>query len=166
VVEALGASAGGAGELVATGLLNPDMPLIRYRVGDRATPDPSDERCACGRGLPRLLSIEGRSDDVLYTRDGRPVGRLDPVFKAAGSIAEAQIVQETVDRIRVRLVPTTGFRAAHGQAIAAELRGRMGPIEVVLEEVAEIPRSANGKFRAVISQLPPDQRPLVGGDRP
>jgi hypothetical protein len=32
----------------------------------------------------------------------------------------------------------------------------MGPVDVVLESVAAIPRSANGKFRAVICQLPAD----------
>jgi phenylacetate-CoA ligase len=166
VVEAVNPAPGGAGELIATGLLNPDMPLIRYRVGDRVTLDPAAEPCACGRGLPRLQSVEGRSDDVLYTRDGRPVGRLDPVFKAAGSIVEAQIVQEAVDRIRLRLVPTPAFRAAHGRALVDEIRRRMGAVEVVVEEVAEIPRSANGKFRAVVSQLPADQRPPAGAGPP
>jgi phenylacetate-CoA ligase len=165
VVEVLDAPAGEAGELIATGLLNPDMPLIRYRVGDRVTLDPDTAPCGCGRGLPRLHAVEGRTDDVLYTRDGRPVGRLDPVFKAAGSIAEAQIVQETVDRVRVRLVPTPSYRAADGRALVDEIRRRMGAVEVVLEEVALIARSANGKFRAVVSQLPVDQRPGAGSGR-
>jgi phenylacetate-CoA ligase len=165
VVEVVAAPDGEAGELLATGLLNPDMPLIRYRVGDRATLDPGTEACACGRGLPRLQSVEGRSDDVLYTRDGRPVGRLDPVFKAAGTIAEAQIVQETMDRIRVRLVPTPAYRAADGRSVADEIRRRMGPVEVVVEEVSMIPRSSNGKFRAVVSQLTSDQRPPAQGGR-
>jgi len=158
VFELKGAADGGAGEVIATGLLNVDMPLIRYRVGDRAMLDASATPCACGRTLPRLSSVEGRTDDLLYTRDGRPVGRLDPVFKAAGRIQEAQIVQESIDRVRVRYVPAPGYQPADGQAIAEEIRLRMGSIEVVLDEVLEIPRAANGKFRAVISRLTPEQR--------
>src|SRR5438045_1385471 len=40
------------GELICTGLLNSDMPLIRYRVGDRGNPPANGGACACGRSLP------------------------------------------------------------------------------------------------------------------
>jgi phenylacetate-CoA ligase len=161
-LEVFGSIGGGAGDLVCTGLLNQDMPLVRYQVGDRAALHPDTGPCACGRTLPRLAYVEGRTDDVLYTRDGRSVGRLDPIFKAAVPIQEAQIVQETLDRVRVRLVPGPSYQAAHGRAIAEELRMRMGTVEVLLEEVAAIPRTANGKFQAVVSLLPPDQRQKLG----
>ncbi|WP_152568670.1 AMP-binding protein, partial [Microvirga sp. BSC39] len=62
---------GQAGEFLATGLNNPDMPLIRYRTGDRGALAADAGVCACGRTLPRLGRVEGRSDDVLYTPDGR-----------------------------------------------------------------------------------------------
>ena len=85
------------GELTCTGLLNSDMPLIRYRVGDRGALSARNDACACGRTLPMLSSIDGRRDDVLYTLDGRSVGRLDPVFKGRLPIREAQIIQEALD---------------------------------------------------------------------
>jgi len=37
----------------------------------------------------------------------------------------------------------------------------MGDLEVVLEEVSAIPRGPNGKFRAVICQLPPEERERI-----
>ncbi len=154
---------GVAGELVCTSLLNADMPLIRYRVGDRVTLAPASTpprnavpigaTCPCGRGLPVLASVEGRTDDVLYTRDGRTVGRLDSVFKSGLGVQEAQIVQETLDRVRVRYVPTAGYSAADGVTIAARLRERMGDVDVVLEAVGAVPRARNGKFRAVVCAL-------------
>jgi phenylacetate-CoA ligase len=150
--------AGTAGDLVCTGLLNADMPLIRYRVGDRGTLRAGSEPCACGRLLPVLAGIEGRADDVLYTPDGRQIGRLDPVFKAQLPIYEAQVDQEALDRIRVRYVPAPGFSAADGASIVERLRERMGPVEVVLEAVDEVPRTRNGKFRAVICSLPAEQK--------
>lgn len=151
------------GELVCTSLLNEDMPLIRYRVGDRVAWKPGWETCACGRSLPGITAIEGRLDDELYTRDGRAVGRLDPVFKSDLPIREAQIVQESLDQIRVRVVPADNFSDAARTAIEDSIRLRMGPSRVVVDVVPSIGRSANGKLRAVVCNLSPEERALVQG---
>jgi phenylacetate-CoA ligase len=145
--------AGSPGDIVATGLLNPDMPLVRYRVGDRVVLAEGNDACPCGRTLPVLQSVEGRGDDVLVTPDGRRVGRLDPVFKGDLALWEAQIVQEAPDRLRVRYVPAPGFSEESANTLTRRLRDRMGPVAVVLEEVPSIERGANGKFRAVVSLL-------------
>jgi phenylacetate-CoA ligase len=147
-------SDGRTGDLLCTGLLNTEMPLIRYRVGDRVTLSSATGRCACGRSLPVLASVDGRRDDVLFTADGRRIGRLDPVFKTDLPICEAQIIQESLDRIRVRYVPARAFTAAAADSLITRLRSHMGNVQVVLEPVNEIPRTANGKFRAVICELP------------
>jgi len=146
---------GTSGDFICTGLLNTDMPLIRYRVGDRGSIAPADTSCACGRTLPILGSVEGRVDDVLYTSDGRRIGRLDPVFKAHLPVREAQIIQETLDRVRVRYVPAPNFTPDAGRSIIERLQARMGSLEVILEEVSDVPRTANGKFRAVVSHIKP-----------
>ncbi|MGH7490149.1 MAG: phenylacetate--CoA ligase family protein, partial [bacterium] len=156
-----GTSDKASGEFLCTGLLNADMPLIRYRVGDRGEISPANSPCECGRTLPVLASIDGRTDDTLYTSDGRMIGRLDPVFKSRLPIYEAQIVQEALDRIRVRYIPVAGFTSADGLSLKERIRERMGPVNVVLDEVTEIPRTANGKFRAVICQLSAEERKRI-----
>jgi phenylacetate-CoA ligase len=148
---------GAAGDLVCTGLLNPDMPLIRYRVGDRAAISDPALPCSCGRKLPQLSSLEGRIDEVIYTSDGRRIGRLDPMFKAQLPVREAQIIQERLDLVRVRYAPDPEFDHDAARSIIERLRARMGDVEVTLEPVSEIPRGASGKFRAVICNLPPEQ---------
>lgn len=147
-----------SGELICTSLLNTDMPLIRYRVGDRGSLRESSVKCRCGRDLRQLASVEGRSDDVLFTRDGRMIGRLDPVFKADLPIQEAQIIQNRLDLIRVCYVPGKDFTLAAEASISARLRERMGDVKVEFEQVKSIPRTNNGKFRAVICNLPIDER--------
>jgi phenylacetate-CoA ligase len=150
-------------EMICTGLMNADMPLIRYRMGDCAkleTPAAGKE-CECGRSLPQVTSIEGRSDDVLYTPDGRAVGRLDPAFKGTMPIHEAQIIQETLHRIRILYVPAEGFSSSSADSIVAAIKEHMGPVEVVLEKVKQVPREKNGKFRAVISKISPAQRTRI-----
>ena len=146
-------SPGQTGRLVCTGLLNADMPLIRYEIGDLGSLAPAGRRCQCGRTLPILQSVEGRLDDVIRTRDGRRVGRLDPVFKADIPLREAQIIQERLDLVRVRIVPAKGYRARHGDAIIKGLRDRIGDMDIVLEQVDHIPRTASGKLRGVISRV-------------
>jgi phenylacetate-CoA ligase len=149
---------GTSGELMCTGLKNADMPLIRYRTGDRGTLAGELETCLCGRTLPVIRSVDGRVDDILYTMDGRRIGRLDPLFKGDLPIHEAQIIQEALDCVRVRYVPTPNFRSDHEGEIIQRLQARMGKVEVVMEPIAEIPRGPNGKFRAVICKLSQESR--------
>jgi phenylacetate-CoA ligase len=154
VVEVLeGDAPAAAGELVATGLINFDMPLIRYRVGDLITMQSSNVSCVCGRSLPSISTIDGRLDDVLYTSDGRRIGRLDPVFKSDLPIREAQVIQETLDTLRVNYVPTSAFTVEAGKTMTKRLRARMGDVKVILTPVDAVPRDANGKFRAVVNKL-------------
>jgi phenylacetate-CoA ligase len=156
------------GEFVCTGLLNPDMILVRYRVGDRGRMGslPDSGVCGCGRSLPLLGAIEGRFDDMLLTRDGRAAPQLDIVFDGIGTIREAQIIQERLDLVRVRVAAAPGFDASHEQTIASGVRQRMGDIEVVVDRVDVIPRTANGKLRAVVCNLSADERlaALAGRD--
>jgi phenylacetate-CoA ligase len=146
-------SHGSSGDLVCTGLMNADMPLVRYRTGDRGTLADGQETCLCGRTLPIIESLDGRADDILYTMDGRQIGRLDPLFKGDLPIHEAQIIQEALDCVRVRYVPTLDFRPDHESVITKRLQARMGGVKVVMEPITEIPRGPNGKFRAVICKL-------------
>jgi phenylacetate-CoA ligase len=153
IEEGVAVSRGNSGALVCTGLLNADMPLIRYRTGDRGAIYGGDDMCSCGRTLPLLGHVEGREDDVLWTVDGRRIGRLDPLFKDNLPIHEAQIIQEAMDCVRIRYVPTPEFRPHHEHEIVQRLQARMGLVRVVMEPIAEVPRESNGKFRAVICRL-------------
>ena len=73
IVETIGADgrpvgAGASGEIVVTHLASRDFPFIRYRTGDFGVLD--TRLCACGRGLPLLREIQGRSTDFVVAADG------------------------------------------------------------------------------------------------
>jgi phenylacetate-CoA ligase len=133
------------------------MPLIRYRVGDCGRVPSEDTACACGRTLPLMTSIDGRIDDILWSRDGRRVFRLEPVLYGV-PLHEAQIVQEHVDRVRVRVVPALGFAPESERIVADRIRERMGDVGIVFEHVRQITRTKAGKFRLVQCELPAAQR--------
>ena len=133
------------------------MPLIRYKVGDRGSINTGLDNCPCGRKLPEISRIEGRANDVLVAPDGRRIFWLNPVFYGL-PVREAQIVQEALDRLMVRYVPAPGFSSATERSIIERLYARMGKVEVAMERVDAVPRGANGKFRAVISNLSSKER--------
>jgi phenylacetate-CoA ligase len=77
---------GPEGELLVTPFANRAMPLIRYRLGDRARL--SSEKCACGRRLPQIVSLE-RSEKSLVLKAGKSEVKI-PIRKALTQIAAAE----------------------------------------------------------------------------
>lgn len=142
------------GTMVATGLGNRAMPLIRYRTGDRVTLAPADATCPCGCAFPLVERIEGRCEDYIRTPDGRAIGRLDHIFKDCRHVREAQIVQRQIEEVILRVVRADGFAPADEQAILTAARQRLGPsVCVRVEYVERIERTAAGKFPFVVSEL-------------
>jgi len=142
------------GRMICTGLINPDMPLIRYDVGDAGSQNLNEGFCECGRQMPLLNEIEGRTDDMIITPDGKHIGRMDPVFKTDLKIKEAQIIQEALDLIKIKVVPADGFGDADIQDIIQRVQQRLGDsVSMAVEQVAKIPRTKAGKFKAVVSRL-------------
>ena len=140
------------GPLLVTGLGNNATPFIRYRIGDVGTR--SKHACACGRPGDVFLDVDGRVEDYVVTPDGRWVGRLDHIFKDQLGIAEAQILQQETASIEVRVVPRASFDGRAEQGLVQEIRSRLGDeIRIDIRCVDEIPREANGKFRAVKSAV-------------
>jgi phenylacetate-coenzyme A ligase PaaK-like adenylate-forming protein len=139
---------GEVGRLVSTGLMNQAMPLIRFEVGDRGSFEVGGRSCSCKRTLPVMGGIEGRVNDMLVTRDGRRVFWVNPVLYGL-PMREAQIVQESPERVVVRYVSADGNHERIAGTVRDRLRSRLGPTEVDVRSVDHIPVEANGKFRAV-----------------
>lgn len=147
------AEPGEQARLICTGFTNKAMPLIRYDIGDTGILA-KNQNCSCGRNFPVIEHIVGRTDDILIMRDGRRVGRLDPVFKGLESIKETQIVQEDLDNVTLKIVPGDNYRQEEADIIVYELKKRLGSYtKITTQLVQEIPRTSSGKFRAVISKV-------------
>jgi phenylacetate-CoA ligase len=142
---------GEPGEVVATGFIRRYQPFIRYRVGDVAAWDP--EPCPCGRHMPVLSEIVGRIEDVVVGPDGREMVRFHGIFVGQEHVVEGQVIQEALDRIRVKVVPTEAFGPDDVHDIQQRIRQRLGEVQVAVDTVASIPRTPSGKFQAVVSLL-------------
>lgn len=145
---------GVAGEVVVTHLATDDFPFIRYRTGDVAVLD--DTGCACGRGLPLLKEIQGRTTDFVTKPDGTVMHGLALIYilRDLPEIGEFKIIQESANGFRVQVVPGEGFGQETEQQVRQGFIERLGPgAEVVLERVARIAPEASGKFRYVVNRV-------------
>ena len=142
-------------EIVSTSFINKAMPLLRYRTGDLAIePFGWDETCACGRRGPGCKQIVGRIDDLFITPDRRRIGRLDHVFKDINNVIAAQIVQHSLANTEIILVSGPQYSSDDESAIRRQFVERVGTdIELVFTYTDTIPRTTNGKFRAVVSHI-------------
>ena len=141
-------------EIIGTGFNNLLMPLIRFRTGDLVELPENKVDCKCGRSFPVIKRIHGREDDYIKFSDGRRIGRIHHIFHGLTGIAEAQVVQDELDAIRILIVPFHDFSNESHQALIKNARQRLGPeVDVEIEVVSIIPRTSNGKFRSVVCNI-------------
>lgn len=146
--------AGASGEIAVTHLATGDFPFIRYRTGDIGILD--DQPCACGRSLPLLREIQGRSTDFLVAADGTVMHGLSLIYilRDLPGVRQFKIIQETRSLTRIQLVTDTAFADHRLDEIRQGVRARLGAtIDVQIERLAEIPAESSGKYRYVVSHV-------------
>jgi phenylacetate-coenzyme A ligase PaaK-like adenylate-forming protein len=144
-----------AGRIVITDLLNYSMPLIRYEIGDVGRWS-EKQMCPCGRGLPLLAEVQGRTTDFLVMPDGRRVSgpALTLVVADMADIRQVQFVQRDPHSVVLRVVPGRNY----GSETRTELRRRLDPYlsestTLTIEEADHIVSEVSGKYRFVICDM-------------
>ena len=145
------AKPGEAGELVCTGFLNYDQPLIRYKIGDVIKLS-ADQQTKCGRNFVIVDEIIGRSEDIISGKDGRQMVRFHGIFINLPNVLKGQVVQEAIDRFTIN-VATKGLTENEKMLIRQRMESQLGEIDLTINELEDIPVGKNGKFKAVISNL-------------
>jgi phenylacetate-CoA ligase len=139
-------------EILITDLHNYGMPFVRYETGDLGRI--ADGSCACGRGLPRLQSVEGRVLDALRTADGRVVpGEFFPhLLKDIPELAQYRVEQKSLDRLVISAVLTRPLSERSQWLLRQEIGKVFGAQTVYqIEPVAHIPQLASGKRRVTVA---------------
>lgn len=146
------AELGEIGEMVCTGFLNYDQPLIRYRIGDMARLS-ENQSCKCKRNMPIIDEIIGRVEDTVIGQDGREMVRFHGIFINISKIIEGQIIQYTLGQYEIKLVTSNQLNSEEIDLIRKRMESQLGKIELKISIVESIPRNNNGKFKAVISHV-------------
>jgi phenylacetate-CoA ligase len=147
-------SAGEPGEITITDLYSHEVPFIRYATGDVAVM--SSRNCPCGRALPILERVEGRSNDTVLAPDGRTINSLALIYclRETDGIAQFLIRQQAIDHFHVQLVRTPDFPAnAEDRIRRAWTQLLRAPLQVTFEYLSQLPVERSGKFRHVVSEL-------------
>ena len=145
---------GQVGRVVITDLHNFVTPMIRYEIGDRAI---AGSRCDCGRGLPVIQGIVGRTLEPLRLANGDSlipdVERQD--FVAIAPIEQLQVVQRSYTEVDVYLVMERELTPGE----AGEVKKAIGralhyiDFDMALIRVDEIKRSESGKFAMFVCDM-------------
>ncbi len=138
-------------EIVCTGLLNYDQPLIRYRIGDCITRKLNYNNTESS--FPEVASISGRVEDVITTSDGRQMVRFHGIFIDLEGVTEAQVIQHDFQNYTVRIVANNRYTENDKNKIIARIKSQLGNVKINVVTVESIERTKSGKLKAVISEI-------------
>lgn len=144
---------GEVGKVVVTVLHNFASPLIRYEIGDYAE---VGAPCPCGRGLPVITRILGRTRNMIVLPSGARrwplVGSND--YRAIAPISQFQLIQHSLENIEVKLVMPRQLETREEQQLTAIIHAALGhPFRLTYSRVDNIPRSAGGKHEDFICRV-------------
>lgn len=140
---------GETGEIVVTHLDAYAMPFIRYRTGDIGRLLAG--RCACGRGLPLMDIVQGRSTDFLVLPDGTIKHALSIIYplREMEGISNFRVVQGADLGVTVEVVASPAMNV---ESVAQRIRPIIGKeVSLQVKLVPQISEMPSGKFRYVIS---------------
>lgn len=146
---------GEMGDIVVTDFGNFAFPFIRYQIGDIGAP--LEGQCSCGRTLPRMTMVAGRTTDFLYASDGRRVsGAAMTIYLAAEvpGILQAQIIQREHNNLIFNLVVSDKFDESSRELMCAKVDHFFGAgMRFSINLVEEIAKEPSGKYRFSICEL-------------
>jgi phenylacetate-CoA ligase len=149
--------AGEIGRVVLTTLHNFAKPLIRYAIGDYAEVGQS---CSCGRGLPVLTKVSGRSRNMFTRPNGEKfwpsIPRYaDEIYASMPAKRQSQYVQKRLDWIEVSIVTDNRYSPEVEAAVSAALQKQFEyPYRITFSYLLNFANSKNGKFEEFLSELP------------
>ena len=143
----------GAGNLIITNLNNHAMPFIRYRIGDigiqGALPD-----CPCGRGLPRISKVIGRTTEILEFYDGTKIaGEMFIHLMKDFPLKQYQFIQKSDRLISLRYPIGDLLDQGIREKIVDTYKNYLpGNVAITFDPVDHLDKTPTGKFRFVLKQ--------------
>jgi phenylacetate-CoA ligase len=155
---------GETGEIVVTHLDAYAMPFIRYRTGDIGRLKPG--RCPCGRGLPMMDVVEGRTTDFLVLPDGTVRHALSIIYplREMPGVRQFRVTQHEDYSVTVEVVADDAVERITREAVAKRVRPVVGErVDLRVELVDRISGAVSGKHRYVVSHVRAEHRSFVQG---
>ena len=146
---------GEPGRIIVTDLMNKAMPFIRYNVEDIGVP--SKNKCPCGRGLPLMEKVVGRTADFLIKKDGTKVAGVSLIENTLTRIPgldQMQIIQDSLDLVTLILVVNSDFEASNEKELVSYFEHLfLHNTKIVVRYVKKIKPESSGKYRFTICNI-------------
>lgn len=141
---------GKPGRIVVTDLFNRSMPLIRYDTGDVAIQKPTNKG-----EIPRLLTVEGRRVDYIYSTSGDLISPyvINTPMHEFQDISQYQFIQNGENEYKMLLNLRVGLKEfARERDMVVMLKSFLGSdANIKVEYVEEIPVLKSGKRKQVVN---------------
>lgn len=138
------------GRILATSLYNYAFPFIRYDTGDCGVLSQSHCKCDCGRDLPILAEIRGRTTDVLELA-GRSI-RFPTVLFAELDVEQYQVIQDAENSLVFRIVKGETYGCRDEMSITQWVRQRIGSVNISFEYVPLIEPHEGNKHKFIVDR--------------
>jgi len=146
---------GKIGKVYVTTLHNFVMPLIRYDIGDMAVAA-KIEQCSCGRGLPLIEKVVGRTVNLFKTKTSELIDGeyFTHLFYFKGWVKKFQITQKDYNLIQILVVLQNEKNQEDIQEIEHNIKIVMGKnCKIVWKFVNNIKSTKSGKYLYTISEV-------------
>lgn len=144
---------GEEGDIVITLLRNYSMPLIRYKIGDRAVK--GDGKCSCGRNTADIKSVTGRTIEHFINLKGEEIHGQYFIhqFYYKDWVKKFQVVQIEKDLVENRIVVYKKPNSKDLENIREKEKLVMGDrCRIEFKIVDEIKPTKSGKYLYTISK--------------
>lgn len=144
--------------IISTSLINDVFPLIRYKTDDRIVLKEGVNKSLQGfiddaSGIERIV---GRTDDILFCKDGSMVTRVD-FIEEGEHIKACQWIQNEKGKLEIRIAPDEGFSNKDVDFVVEETLKRCGhgnmDITTKVCSMDEMIYSKRGKFKLIVNNL-------------
>ena len=132
--------------IVCTGFINRKMPLIRYRVDDKAV------------SYQNVYMIIGhRENEFLYGKNDYIISATAIEFsheEAFTKVTAYQFEQKELGKVTMKLETETPLSETEIETLQKKVLEKLPSFEVNLEIVKQIERTARGKYKMIIQKIP------------
>jgi len=147
---------GDTGRFIITALNNKIMPYIRYDIGDIGSISP--EPCKCGRGFPIFKNFIGRINDFIVLPNGNllePMQIFVKLWKVIPEAIDFQVIQKDINELTIKVIPVKKNIEDYIKMKIKDTLAKAIPdnMDLNIKIVNDIPRTATGKHKAIISEI-------------
>ncbi len=145
------------GEMLITSFFTYGTPLIRYKIGDKASPSPDGFICPCGCAMKTVARLEGRTMDYLLSKSNGKFTSIhlgSSVELLSTDVKATQFVQNELGTIHIYLEVDEDYDKSQDMILQKELSFKMGyDMNFIFHHVDNIPKEKSGKFKFIVNNL-------------